>query len=281
MATGLLTRSRYAARWRCWGWLLLCLRLAIPLPFSFPNVQVRAPIQLTSPSLERPSELPFTAGRPFQDAAPSPVAPTGSSSQQPDSSSPTSSSPDDTDTQTETKPTVYLSQIVTGIWILGGVGILVWNFAAHVRLKRFLKRWASPVQDFQLLPLYNAIGDELGLDRRPRLMTCPGLAAPMLAGLFHPILLLPEQPLAPKELEYALLHELIHYRRRDIWLKALVMLTVSVHWFNPVMWLMVRQVDRDIELACDEAALTVLPEEERLAYGETILQAAARVHRQT
>lgn len=64
MATGLLTRSRYAARWRCWGWLLLCLRLAIPLPFSFPNVQVRAPIQLTSPSLERPSELPFTAGRP-------------------------------------------------------------------------------------------------------------------------------------------------------------------------------------------------------------------------
>ena len=46
------------------------------------------------------------------------------------------------------------------------------------------------------------------------------------------------------------------------------------------MWLMVRQVDRDIELACDEAALTVLPEEERLAYGETILRAAARVHRQ-
>ena len=53
------------------------------------------------------------------------------------------------------------------------------------------------------------------------------------------------------------------------------MLTVSVHWFNPVMWLMVRQVDRDIELACDEMALTVLPEEERLAYGETILHAAA------
>ena len=82
-------------------------------------------------------------------------------------------------------------------------------------------------------------------------------------------------------MDYALLHELIHYRRRDIWLKALAMLTVSVHWFNPVMWLMVRQVDRDIELACDEMALTVLPEEERLAYGETILQAAARVHRQT
>ena len=277
MATGLLTRSRYAARWRCWGWLLLCLRLAIPLPFSFPNVQVRAPIQLTSPSLERPSELPFTAGRPFQDAALSPVAPTSSSSQQQDSSSPTSSSPDDTDAQTETKPTVYLSQIVTGIWIVGGVGILVWNLIAHVRLKRFLKRWASPVQDFQLLPLYNAIGDELGLDRRPRLMTCPGLAAPMLAGLLHPILLLPEQPLAPKELEYALLHELTHYRRRDIWLKALALWVRAVHWFNPLVWLMGRAIEQDTELSCDEAVLRRLPQEEHAAYGKTILSAVERL----
>ena len=91
MATGLLTRSRYAARWRCWGWLLLCLRLAIPLPFSFPNVQVHAPIQLHSPSLERPSELPFTAGRPFQEAVPSPVSPTGSSNEENTSSSTSSS----------------------------------------------------------------------------------------------------------------------------------------------------------------------------------------------
>ena len=277
MATGLLTRSRYAARWRCWGWLLLCLRLAIPLPFSFPNVQVRAPIQLTSPSLERPSELPFTAGRPFQDAAPSPVSPTGSSSQQPDSSSPTSSSQDDPDIQTETKPTVYLSQIVTGIWIAGGVGILAWNFAAHMRLKRFLKRWASPVQDFQLLPLYNAIGDALELDRRPRLMTCPGLAAPMLAGLLHPILLLPEQPLAPKELEYALLHELTHYRRRDIWLKALALWVRAVHWFNPLVWLMGRAIEQDTELSCDETVLRRLPQEEHAAYGKTILSAVERL----
>ena len=103
----------------------------------------------------------------------------------------------------------------------------------------------------------------------------------MLTGVVAPALMLPQDALSEDGLDYALLHELIHYRRRDIWLKALVMLTVSVHWFNPVMWLMVRQVDRDIELACDEMALTVLPEEERLAYGETILQAAARVHRQT
>lgn len=172
---------------------------------------------------------------------------------------------------------MYLSQIVTGIWILGGVGILVWNLIAHLRLKRFLKRWASPVQDFQLLPLYNAIGDELGLDRRPRLMTCPGLAAPMLAGLLHPILLLPEQPLAPKELEYALLHELTHYRRRDIWLKALALWVRAVHWFNPLVWLMGRAIEQDTELSCDEAVLRLLPQDGHAAYGKTILSAVERL----
>lgn len=139
MATGLLTRSRYAARWRCWGWLLLCLRLAIPLPFSFPNVQIHAPIQLSSPSLERPSELPFTTGRPFQNAVQSPVSPTDSSNSEHPSTS-TSSSQNHSAVQ-DTKPTIYFSQILTAIWLLGAAGILAWNLTAHMRLKRFLKRW--------------------------------------------------------------------------------------------------------------------------------------------
>lgn len=275
MAAGLLTRSRYAARWRCWGWLLLCLRLAIPFPFSFPNIQVRAPIQISSPSLERPSELPFTAGRPFQNAVQSPVSPTSSSDGE--STSPSaSSSQNNTDPQ-DSKPTIYFSQILTGVWLLGGAGILAWNLTGHWRLKRFLKRWASPVQDYRILPLYNAIGDELDLDRRPRLMTCPGLSAPMLAGLLHPMLLLPEQPLSPKELEYALLHELTHYRRRDIWLKALSLWVRAVHWFNPLVWLMDRAIERDTELSCDEAVLRRLPPEEHAAYGKTILSAVERL----
>ena len=275
MATGLLTRSRYAARWRCWGWLLLCLRLAIPLPFSFPNVQIHAPIQLSSPSLERPSELPFTTGRPFQNAVQSPVSPTDSSnSERP---SPSTSSSQNHSAVQDTKPTIYFSQILAAIWLLGASGILAWNLTAHMRLKRFLKRWASPVQNFQILPLYNAIGDELDLDRRPRLMTCPGLAAPMLAGLLHPILLLPEQPLTPKELEYALLHELTHYRRRDIWLKALALWVRAVHWFNPLVWLMGRAIEQDTELSCDEAVLRRLPQEEHAAYGKTILSAVERL----
>ena len=98
----------------------------------------------------------------------------------------------------------------------------------------------------------------------------------MLAGLLRPCLLLPGEPMDSARLRHALLHELTHYKRRDILFKLLVLWVCALHWFNPAVWLMRRAVERDLELACDDAALRVLPESERAAYGQTILSAAER-----
>lgn len=256
MGVARVTRARYAAKWRCVIWALLCLRLIILLPLV---PQVQAPVQMTVPQMDRPAAV---------SAAPSVTQDEGTSSLlRPD--------------EKEGAPALTLSHIGTGVWLLGMCGVLVWSGVAHMRLRRYLRRWAVVETREEVCCRYAAQAQRLNLKRVPRLLACPGLEVPMLTGLVAPALMLPQDTSPEDRMDYALLHELIHYRRRDIWLKALVMLTVSMHWFNPVMWLMVHQVDRDIELACDEMALTVLPEEERLAYGETILQAAARVHRQT
>lgn len=256
MGVARLTRARYAAKWRCVIWALLCLRLIILMPLL---PQVQAPVQMTVPQMDRPVAV---------SAAPT-VAPN------------TGTAPHIHPDEEEKAPALTMSHIVGGVWLLGMCGVLVWSGVAHMRLRRYLRRWASVETREEVCCRYAAQAQRLNLKRVPKLLACPGLEVPMLTGLVAPALMLPQNASPEDGLDYALLHELIHYRRRDIWLKALVMLTGSVHWFNPVMWLMVRQVDRDIELACDEMALTVLPEEERLAYGETILQAAARVHRQT
>lgn len=256
MGVARVTRARYAAKWRCVIWALLCLRLIILLPLV---PQVQAPVQMTVPQMDRPVAV---------SAAPTVAPNTGTAPQiHPD--------------EEEKAPALTMSHIVSGVWLLGMCGVLVWSGVSHMRLRRYLRRWASVETREEVCCRYAAQAQRLNLKRVPKLLACPGLEVPMLMGLVAPALMLPQNASPEDGLDYALLHELIHYRRRDIWLKALAMLTVSVHWFNPVMWLMVRQVDRDIELACDEMALTVLPEEERLAYGETILQAAARVHRQT
>lgn len=72
-------------------------------------------------------------------------------------------------------------------------------------------------------------------------------------------------------------HELTHFRRRDIPLKALVLWVKALHWFNPLMWLMARAVEQDTELACDDSTLHALPGDQRSAYGRSILQAVSAV----
>ena len=256
MGVARVTRARYAAKWRCVIWALLCLRLIILLPLV---PQVQAPVQMTVPQMNRPVAVSAAPSVTLDEGTTSPLRPDGK----------------------EEAPALTISHMVGGVWLLGMCGVLVWSGVSHMRLRRYLRRWATVETREEVCCRYAAQAQRLNLKRVPKLLACPGLEVPMLTGLVVPALMLPQVASPENGLDYALLHELIHYRRRDIWLKALVMLSVSVHWFNPVMWLMVRQVDRDIELACDEMALTVLPEEERLAYGETILQAAARVHRQT
>ena len=269
LATSRLTRTRSAARWRCLAWLLLCLRLVIPFPLFPQQSSQPAPIQLTVPSMEQPL-LPPSSPSPSPSPAPQQPPSAGSTSAsalppvQP--SQPSASAPSFLDS-------LSLSHLFFAVWLLGAASVLVWGAISHLRFLRYLRRWSTPVRSPDILSQYNALGDRLRLNRRPALLVCPGLSVPMLAGLLRPVLLLPQPPCPGRELEYALLHELTHFRRHDIWLKALSLVAAAIHWFNPILWLMRRGVERDTELSCDEATLALLPPEEHAAYGQTILNA--------
>lgn len=271
------SRTRYGARWRCWVWALLCLRLAIPFSFfSLYQEESQAPIQLSLPS-----DTVLYEYTPPQQSAPQPsVEPAGApgNTAQPSADTPVKA---DLDTQADDAPkrefSISLSEVVVILWLAGVVVMAVWTLVSHLRFLRYLRRWGRPVQEADTIRLYNQLGDQLKLDRRPSLRTCTGLRAPMLAGLFHPVILLPEETPEGDSLRYALIHELTHFKRRDIGLKTLALLANIVHWFNPIMWYMVRLVERDTELACDEAALRQLPSEDHAAYGRTILNAVERL----
>lgn len=289
MAAGRLTRSRYAAKWRCLIWALLCLRLVIPfslLPQS--RGEGAAPIQLTAPQdvilYQRPlqpqgeRDIPGQGEGPAQEAPPSglPADELQSGASAPSSSLSSGQSVPDTGA-VPSGFSLSLSQVLAAVWLAGAGAVLIWAAAAHLRFLLFLRRWGSPVTNPATVRLFNELCDQLRLDRRPRLMICQGLRVPMLAGLVRPVLLLPEYLPSQAALSYSMLHELTHYRRRDIWLKALALAACALHWFNPAMWLMTRLVERDTELACDEAALRLLPREQHRAYSQTIVDAVERL----
>lgn len=273
---GRASRGRYGAKWRCWAWLLLCLRLAVPMPLAF-HGESRAPIRVDVPNPAVAQSPPVTAppspaggGQsepvlPAAPEAPSPAAP-------PDRSQPAGPEP-------ERRP-ISVSSVLLAVWLAGAAALLAWNGWSHLRFLSYLRRWSAPVANWDAVQAYNALGDQMGLHHRPRLLVCQGLKVPMLAGVLRPAVLLPRGNLTGEELGCSLLHELTHYRRRDIWLKTLAMWVNTVYWFDPLMWYMVRLVERDTELACDEDALRALSPEDYAVYGQTILTAVGRLQNQ-
>ena len=93
---------------------------------------------------------------------------------------------------------------------------------------------------------------------------------------FRPTIALPEQAeWSEQELYYVLCHELTHWRRNDILYKWFSVIVQSVHWFNPVSYLIRRTLDNYCELSCDEAVIRDLDQQSRIAYGSTLLNLAS------
>ncbi len=149
---------------------------------------------------------------------------------------------------------------------------------AHIRFLHFLRRWSHPVCDGKILDTYHNLCQTVQIVHGPHLRICAGIKAPMLAGFFRSVLLLPEEKLESETLRYVMLHEVVHFKRKDIWLKTLALVTNCLHWFNPMIWLLTHLVERDTELACDETVLTYLSAQEYRMYGKTILDAVERLN---
>ena len=101
------------------------------------------------------------------------------------------------------------------------------------------------------------------------------VTSPALYGILKPRIILPAE-YREGELKYILMHERAHARRGDNVIRLLALLTVCVHWFNPLAWLFLRLLFADLELACDEAVLKKCNAEQKKEYAHTILSAVER-----
>ena len=169
----------------------------------------------------------------------------------------------------ETTYTVHWTGVAYGAYqavsVLGVGFVLVRYFWS----RRKLLRVSSPVGEEDQAALETA-RRRTSCDREAELYRCSGIHTPMLMGFRRPVILLTADVPAGS-LEAALAHELTHLKHRDTWYMLLMTLARCVHWFNPLVWLMVRTARRDMELCCDYDLLNGQGEEARRAYGRAIL----------
>lgn len=100
------------------------------------------------------------------------------------------------------------------------------------------------------------------------------ISVPIVFGLFHPIILIPEIELSDSELSYILRHEITHYYNHDIFIKLLSELITIIYWWNPMSYLLKQDIDKILEIRVDSSLTEILNEKEKIEYLECLLKIA-------
>ena len=261
-----LWRERYRAKTRCWLWLALAVFLLLPVDFSVKN----APVQAAPPkdytlfvgtdktAIQSTDNL---FGDMAEKSGQSPAAVRDTIIQRPV-------------TNPEQKTTRYIpvTTILFYGYLAGAAAFLLYQGVSYALFRRTVRRWKRDVSRADYASLLSDTARDLGVSA-PEMIVCEAISTPAVTGLLRPRLLLPHERYDVQELRYILRHELCHLKRRDMIFKLVLLAANAMHWFNPVVYLMLRQADEDIELACDSAATDGLELPERAAYSRTLLAA--------
>ena len=165
-----------------------------------------------------------------------------------------------------------LSQILTVLWIIGMAVFAIYQIISYISFKRLVKRWSKDISDNRILNAFESAKAVVGVKRSVNIRYCKAVTTPMIFGMINPVLLLPYVDFTDDELPIILRHELVHLRRHDIWYKLLLVAARTIHWFNPLSYLMVRAANKDMELACDAEVIKCENSAFRKHYCEAIMR---------
>ncbi|MDE6419138.1 MAG: M56 family metallopeptidase, partial [Lachnospiraceae bacterium] len=119
------------------------------------------------------------------------------------------------------------------IWLVVALALLIRKITIYQCFIRYIHAGLLLVSDIEMLDRLSFVTGRAGVKKPIELCVNPLISSPLLIGFFHPCIVLPSADISEKDFQYILLHELTHYKRRDMFYKWLVQFTVCLHWFNP------------------------------------------------
>ena len=165
-------------------------------------------------------------------------------------------------------------QVTVVVWLLGVLGFLVGGLGSYALIMRRIRRQAVSAGD-SLTAQVQSISAAIRLRRAPLVRLSPRVGSPAVAGLWRPVLLLPadfETTFSSSEAKLVLKHELMHLKRFDLPVNALLCVLQALHWFNPLLWFAAARARQDRESACDAQVLASDEGDCRSDYGHALLK---------
>ena len=124
--------------------------------------------------------------------------------------------------------------------------------------------------------IFQEIKQALNIKRKIRMRECKDSDSPFLTGIIYPIIYLPEEKGNEEAQKMIYLHELTHYKHKDLLLKWIAFFINAVHWFNPLSYVIVKNINKACELHCDMSVTKQMTDEDKTAYMNTIVNLVAK-----
>lgn len=226
--------KRYSARWKYFVWLIIAIRLVIPFRFEFSS----APIKIDAPPLENIEiiQKDFNVEH-YND----------NTYIQEENNLPKT---------VDSTPHITINTLIFLIWLLGSISFFLYHIFSYIRFRQKIKPYLKPFDTEYEIPI----------------LTCEKIQSPMMIGFLKSIILLPPVKYNNEELDVILKHELTHFKRHDLWYKLLLVIVNAVHFFNPFVYLMVNQANKDLEYSCDDLVVNGMDSDYKKNYSLIILK---------
>lgn len=236
--------KRYAAKWRYYAWLIIVIGLIVPFRPYIQIAFVQVDLPIFSSSIQKIMSVnaeTYTEPDLFAVSAQQGLT------------------------------TISWYQLAWCLWLLGAIALITYHSIRYRRFLKMVKRWGKEVSEQHSRDIQQCLQAELGISKQIKLLVCPGIESPMMIGFRFPVILLPTINYSVGELIFILKHELIHLKRKDLWYKSLVLLATALHWFNPVIYLVAKEIAHQSEVSCDAEVVQNTNIDERLRYSETLI----------
>lgn len=255
-----LTINRLPKRTFIALWGITLARLLTPFilssPFSVYSLINRVAAELIPAGAEAADGLPVNPAGASQVANLLPVVPAGAAA-----------------SDAAIMPTAIPAGALPWIWGIGFSLCVMYFTIAYLICRRRFKASRRVENAFILQWL-----SEHGLRRPVTIRQSSGIQAPLTYGILHPVILMPSGTdwSDTKEIRYVLAHEYVHIRRFDGVTKFLLTISLCIHWFNPLVWVMYILANRDIELSCDEKVVRLFGETIKSEYALALIEMEER-----
>lgn len=247
-----ITKRVFGSHWQYYIWLVVLIVMVLPVRIELPDETVQAPGETFDGQYAQDNdayvmEQEITGISNIQEMQTGTVQ----------------------DTEPVTMRNLHMGRYNLFIytWIVGVILFFMAGLAKYGLFIKMLSRNSVQIS----CPEMAAALKEKEMKNKVCVRVTDCIDAPMMSGVFRSTMWLPNNVLSEKEFRYILMHELTHLKRRDLWYKWFALFVSSIHWFNPLVHLVVRQINEECEISCDLVVTSNMDKEEKNGYMSTIL----------